>query len=57
MREREREMARRRRRREKMTKLMRRLKEARTGEEKRAIVNKLVKQAPWRYQEFQSLLS
>lgn len=56
MRERDRELRRRQHRRTKVARLMRSLSRARTAEQRRAIIEKLSKLAPWRYHEFRRLL-
>ncbi|MDR7401279.1 MAG: hypothetical protein QN155_03500 [Armatimonadota bacterium] len=55
MRVRDRELGQRRHRRERVRKLLARLQQARTAEEKQKILEKLVKRAPWRAAEFQRL--
>ncbi len=57
MRMRDRELRRRRHRRERVRKLLARLQQAKTAEERQTILNKLIKRAPWRAAEFQRLAS
>lgn len=57
MRERDRELRRRRHRREKIRKLLSRIQAAKTREGKERLVQKAVRIAPWRYEEFQKYLA
>jgi hypothetical protein len=57
MRERDRELRRRRHRREKIRKLLSRIQAAKTHEEKERLVQKAIRVAPWRYEEFQKYLA
>jgi hypothetical protein len=56
LRERDRELRRRRHRRERIRKLRERLSRAQSQEEREQLVQKMIKRAPWRYQEFLALL-
>lgn len=55
MRMRDRELRRRRHRRKRVRRLLVRLQQARTAEEKQAILQKLIARAPWRAAEFQRI--
>ena len=55
MRMRDRELRRRRHRRTKVRRLLARLRQARTVEERQAILQKLIARAPWRAAEFQRI--
>ncbi len=57
MRERDRELRRRRHRREKIRKLLSRIQAAKTREEKERLVQRVIRIAPWRYEEFQKYLA
>ncbi|MCS7174071.1 MAG: hypothetical protein N0A24_12055 [Armatimonadetes bacterium] len=56
LRERDRELRRRRHRRERIRKLLKRFQAAQSREERERLVQKMIKRAPWRYQEFLALL-